>query len=305
MKVTDFGIARAGTSQMTEDGSIVGTAQYLSPEQARGTNVDQRSDLYSLGVVLYELLTGSTPFSGDTPVEIAMKHLSQVPDPPSAKRPTCRTTSICSSCARSRRIRTTATRARRRWTPTSSASRAASPSRARRRSRRRRFSPRADTGAMRDRRDDDRAAVASRRRRAACGTAGARLLRPRRAAAPTSALAVGRRARCSSSARSRRLVPVRPDLEQDLVERAGRRRVLHQPHAVGGRGQDPRDRADAGGEDRAEPDDARPASSTSRTRPRARRSRRATRSRSESRPASRRSRCRRSSGSRRPTRLRR
>ena len=87
VKVTDFGIARAGASQMTEAGSIVGTAQYLSPEQARGTNVDQRSDLYSLGVVLYELLTGSAPFGGDTPVEIAMKHLSQVPEPPSVKRP--------------------------------------------------------------------------------------------------------------------------------------------------------------------------------------------------------------------------
>jgi serine/threonine protein kinase/beta-lactam-binding protein with PASTA domain len=87
VKVTDFGIARAGASQMTEVGSIVGTAQYLSPEQARGTNVDQRSDLYSLGVVLYELLTGSAPFGGDTPVEIAMKHLSQMPEPPSVKRP--------------------------------------------------------------------------------------------------------------------------------------------------------------------------------------------------------------------------
>jgi eukaryotic-like serine/threonine-protein kinase len=87
VKVTDFGIARAGASQMTEAGSIVGTAQYLSPEQARGTNVDQRSDLYSLGVVLYELLTGAAPFGGDTPVEIAMKHLSQVPEPPSVKRP--------------------------------------------------------------------------------------------------------------------------------------------------------------------------------------------------------------------------
>ena len=87
VKVTDFGIARAGASQMTEAGSIVGTAQYLSPEQARGTNVDQRSDLYSLGVVLYELLTGAAPFSGDTPVEIAMRHLSQAPEPPSAKRP--------------------------------------------------------------------------------------------------------------------------------------------------------------------------------------------------------------------------
>ena len=87
VKVTDFGIARAGTSQMTEAGSIVGTAQYLSPEQARGTDVDQRSDVYSLGIVLYELLTGTVPFNGDTPVEIAMKHLSAVPEPPSTRRP--------------------------------------------------------------------------------------------------------------------------------------------------------------------------------------------------------------------------
>src|SRR5436853_5859941 len=86
VKVTDFGIARAGTSQMTETGSIVGTAQYLSPEQARGAPVDPRSDLYSLGVVLYEMLTGKVPFTGDTPVEIAMKHLSQVPKPPSEWR---------------------------------------------------------------------------------------------------------------------------------------------------------------------------------------------------------------------------
>jgi serine/threonine-protein kinase len=86
VKVTDFGIARAGTSQMTETGSIVGTAQYLSPEQARGGEVDQRSDLYSLGIVLYELLTGKTPFEGDTPVEIAMKHLSTPPQPPSKLR---------------------------------------------------------------------------------------------------------------------------------------------------------------------------------------------------------------------------
>src|ERR671930_1732288 len=79
-------IARAGASQMTEAGSIIGTAQYLSPEQSKGAPVDQTSDLYSVGVVLYELLTGVVPFSGDTPVEIAMKHLSSSPEPPSTKR---------------------------------------------------------------------------------------------------------------------------------------------------------------------------------------------------------------------------
>ena len=87
LKVTDFGIARAGASEMTEAGSIIGTAQYLSPEQAKGTPVDHRSDIYSVGVVLYELLTGKVPFSGDTAVEIAMRHLSAVPEPPSALRP--------------------------------------------------------------------------------------------------------------------------------------------------------------------------------------------------------------------------
>jgi serine/threonine-protein kinase len=87
VKVTDFGIARAGPSQMTEEGAIIGTAQYLSPEQARGAPVDQTSDLYSAGIVLYELLTGEVPFTGETPVEIAMKHLSEVPEPPSALRP--------------------------------------------------------------------------------------------------------------------------------------------------------------------------------------------------------------------------
>jgi eukaryotic-like serine/threonine-protein kinase len=86
LKVTDFGIARAGASQMTEAGSIIGTAQYLSPEQAKGAPVDQTSDLYSVGVVLYELLTGVVPFTGDTPVEIAMKHLSSAPEPPSVRR---------------------------------------------------------------------------------------------------------------------------------------------------------------------------------------------------------------------------
>src|ERR671935_374039 len=86
LKVTDFGIARSGASQMTEVGSIIGTAQYLSPEQARGSPVDQRSDVYSVGIVLYEMLTGCVPFTGDTPLEIAMKHLSEVPVPPSEVR---------------------------------------------------------------------------------------------------------------------------------------------------------------------------------------------------------------------------
>jgi beta-lactam-binding protein with PASTA domain/predicted Ser/Thr protein kinase len=87
VNVADFGIARAGTSQMTEAGSIIGTAQYLSPEQARGAPVDESSDLYSTGIVLFELLTGAVPFTGESPVEIAMKHLSQAPEPPSALRP--------------------------------------------------------------------------------------------------------------------------------------------------------------------------------------------------------------------------
>jgi eukaryotic-like serine/threonine-protein kinase len=87
VKVTDFGIARAGASQMTEEGAIIGTAQYLSPEQARGAPVDQSSDLYSTGIVLYELLTARVPFSGETPVEIAMKHIGEPPRAPSDLRP--------------------------------------------------------------------------------------------------------------------------------------------------------------------------------------------------------------------------
>jgi serine/threonine-protein kinase len=87
LKVTDFGIARAGASQMTEAGSIMGTAQYLSPEQARGADVSAGSDLYSVGVVLYEMLTGEVPFTGDTAVEIAMKHVNETPRPPSARAP--------------------------------------------------------------------------------------------------------------------------------------------------------------------------------------------------------------------------
>ncbi len=86
-KVTDFGIARAGTSDMTETGSIMGTAQYLSPEQAQGHPVDARADLYSIGIVLYELLTGRLPFDAESPVTIALKHVSEPPLTPAELNP--------------------------------------------------------------------------------------------------------------------------------------------------------------------------------------------------------------------------
>jgi serine/threonine protein kinase len=86
-KVTDFGIARAGASDMTETGSIMGTAQYLSPEQAKGEPVSPRSDLYSIGVMLYELLTGRVPFDAESPVTIALRHVSDRPVPPAQVNP--------------------------------------------------------------------------------------------------------------------------------------------------------------------------------------------------------------------------
>src|SRR4051812_34380746 len=86
-KVADFGIARAGHSEMTEAGAMVGTVQSLSPEQAQGLPVDRRSDLYSAGIVLYELLTGHVPFDGEAPVSVALKQVSEHPVPPSQLRP--------------------------------------------------------------------------------------------------------------------------------------------------------------------------------------------------------------------------
>ena len=84
VKVTDFGIARAGDPKenLTQTGVVMGTATYFSPEQAQGLPTDQRTDVYSLGVVLYEMVTGSPPFTGETPVSIAYKHVKEDPVPP-------------------------------------------------------------------------------------------------------------------------------------------------------------------------------------------------------------------------------
>lgn len=89
VKVTDFGIARAfgGGDELTQTGSVMGTATYFSPEQAQGKNVDPRSDLYSLGVVLFEMVTGQPPFVGDSPVAIAYKHVQEAPPRPTSLNP--------------------------------------------------------------------------------------------------------------------------------------------------------------------------------------------------------------------------
>ncbi|MFJ8040088.1 protein kinase [Kitasatospora sp. NPDC096147] len=93
IKVMDFGIARAlqsGVTSMTQTGMVVGTPQYLSPEQALGKSVDARSDLYSVGCMLYELLTGQLPFDGDSPFSIAYKHVQEQPPAPSGVNPAVR-----------------------------------------------------------------------------------------------------------------------------------------------------------------------------------------------------------------------
>src|SRR2546428_2038207 len=85
VKVMDFGIARANTSEsLTQTATVLGTATYFSPEQAQGEAVDPRSDIYSLGVVMYEMLTAHPPFAGETPVAVAYKHVKEEPVPPSS-----------------------------------------------------------------------------------------------------------------------------------------------------------------------------------------------------------------------------
>jgi len=89
VKVTDFGIARAASVRkaLTMPGTVLGTATYLSPEQAQGAEVDFRTDVYSLGMVLYEMLAGRPPFTGESPVAVAYQHLSQTAPPPSTHNP--------------------------------------------------------------------------------------------------------------------------------------------------------------------------------------------------------------------------
>jgi serine/threonine-protein kinase len=89
VKVMDFGIARleTGADTIAQTAAVLGTASYLSPEQARGEKVDARSDIYSLGIVLYEMLTGRVPFTGDSPVAVAYKHVQEAPEPPSKLNP--------------------------------------------------------------------------------------------------------------------------------------------------------------------------------------------------------------------------
>ena len=86
-RVADFGIARGGSSDITATGSVMGTAQYLSPEQAQGKETTPRSDIYSIGVILYEALTGRVPFEGDSAVAVALKQVSEQPRRPSAINP--------------------------------------------------------------------------------------------------------------------------------------------------------------------------------------------------------------------------
>ncbi|QWT17782.1 Stk1 family PASTA domain-containing Ser/Thr kinase [Collinsella sp. zg1085] len=87
IKVMDFGIARAKNSHLTQDNNVLGTAHYVSPEQTRGQELDVTSDIYSLGVVMYECVTGKVPFDGDDAISVALKQVNELPTPPSQVNP--------------------------------------------------------------------------------------------------------------------------------------------------------------------------------------------------------------------------
>ena len=200
VKVTDFGIARAGASDMTETGSIMGTAQYLSPEQAQGHAVSQSSDLYAIGVILFELLTGHVPFDAESAVTIALSTSPRRRRRRACSIRRCRRRWRRSCCGRWRRTRRASGR-RRRVHPRARG-------RARRGAGERGAGP--AHGDVRARRDPARSVrrggagggrVRRRGRRAAARDAAALLRRPPRSPTPTSA--AGRRGGRGCSPRSR------------------------------------------------------------------------------------------------------
>ena len=116
-KVTDFGIARAEIlSTMTATGAVMGTPHYMSPEQARGDRADTRSDVYSMGCVLYQMLTGEVPFKGETPLAVIRQHIEETPRPVrDRRRDVPRQLSAVGSSGPWQKTRGNATRAARRW----------------------------------------------------------------------------------------------------------------------------------------------------------------------------------------------
>ena len=127
-KVTDFGIARSIDVQhgMTQTGTVLGTSDYIAPEQAQGQRVDEHTDVYSLGVVLYELLTSEVPFPGENFVAVAMRHINE--EPPLGPRQAARRAARASTRRSSGRWRSGPRTASRRWTRSAPSSRRASPS---------------------------------------------------------------------------------------------------------------------------------------------------------------------------------
>ena len=110
IKVMDFGIARAKNSHLTQDNNVLGTAHYVSPEQTRGQDLGPTSDIYSLGVVMYECATGRVPFDGDDAISVALKQVNELPIPPSQINSGVDATLSASSSSAWRRTRQTASR---------------------------------------------------------------------------------------------------------------------------------------------------------------------------------------------------